>query len=325
MSHQDSSNKPTAATGTILLSPEVAKKHIPNTFKMGRDTHTQLKEVKHSLFEKQESGEIKISGLYGIVTKMDFTAFGIAVSQVLCNQSYQCGNTDTNSGLSQEIAKKISKEMGTTMYVGDIEVSLKDLCRYGYGETEPNTKQKKSMATIIKTLDKTPVIIKYPNGDIRESKLCATMDRTIRAKDGAVIYNLHLAPIFCNSAVRNFGELPQDIMKRTKANSKRLTEAHYELIEILGEQMNGSSFIRYIDDKVGGFVDELGLLDSYKAQRVRTEKQLLSLFETMKCARLITDYKVEYKTHGSKKHMNKVAFQIATKQQMLDAPTDTEG
>lgn len=324
MNHNDHTNEKEA----LLLVAEKEKKglllevggikNVPNTFRMGRDAHLQLAKVKRDLFtdlEEMESGNYIVSGLYGKVTKTDFMAFGIAVTQTLYNQSYQSGNTKTNSGLTQTIAEKLTNDMGKTMYLGDIAVSLKDLCRYGYGETEPTTKQKKSMAKIIETLDKTPVVIKYPNGDTRECKLCAMMERYTRAKDGAVAYSLHLAPIFCSNVMRNFGELPQDIMKRIKASTKRVTEAHYVLAELLGIAHKGSTFVRY----VAQLVDELGLADSYKAQRNRTEKQLLSLFDAMQTAQLITNYKAYYTTIRGKKSMNKVSFQIATRKQMLEA------
>jgi hypothetical protein len=308
----------------LLLETTEAIKQVPNTFRMGRDAHLQLAKVKRDLFtdlEEKESGNVIISGLDGKATKTDFMAFGIAVTQALYNQSYQSGNLKTNSGITQTIAQKLSKDMGETMYLGDIAVSLKDLCRYGYGETEPTTKQKKSMATLIETLDKTPVVIKYPNGDTRECKLCAMMERYTRAADGAVAYSLHLAPIFCSNVVRNFGELPQDIIKRIKTTTKRVTEAHYVLAELLGIQKKGSTFVRYIAQ----LVDDLGLLETYKKDRSRTEKQLLSLFDTMQKAQLTTDYEVEYTTLRGKKCMNRVSFQIATRKQMLEAPKKTKG
>ena len=321
-SNNETDNRPIVEVD-ILFNPE-AEKQVPNTFRMGRDAHLQLAKVKRDLFtdlEEKESGNVIISGLDGKATKTDFMAFGIAVTQALYNQSYQSGNLKTNSGITQTIAQKLSKDMGETMYLGDIAVSLKDLCRYGYGETEPTTKQKKSMATLIETLDNTPVVIKYPNGDTRECKLCAMMERYTRAADGAVAYSLHLAPIFCSNVVRNFGELPQDIIKRIKTTTKRVTEAHYVLAELLGIQKKGSTFVRYIAQ----LVDELGLLDTYKKDRSRTEKQLLSLFDTMQKAQLITDYEVEHTTIRGKKCMNRVSFQIATRKQMLEAQKETKG
>ena len=303
--------------GEALYTPEEELKRVPPTFKMGRDAHLQLAKVKRDLFtdlEEKESGNVIISGLDWKATKTDFMAFGIAITQVLYNQSYQSGNLQTNSGRTQTKADKLSEDMGETMYLGDIVVSLKDLCRYGYGETDPTTKQKRSIATIIETLDKKPVVIKYPNGDTRECKLCAMLERYTRAADGAIAYRLYLAPIFCSNVVKNFGELPQDIIMRIKTTTKKVTEAHYALTELLGAQEKGSTLVRYITNLVG----ELGLSDSYRINRGRTEKQLLSLFDAMRAVQLITDYNIEYTTLRNKKCMNKVTFQIATRKQMLD-------
>lgn len=300
-----------------ILYLEEGKKQVPQTFRMGREVHLQFAKVKRDLFtdlEEQESGNIIVSGL-DKVSKTDFMAFGIAVTQVLYNQSYLSGNLQTNSGKSKTIAKKLSNTMGVDMYVGDIEVSLKDLCRYGYGEIEPTSKQKKTMASLIDTLHSTPVVVTYPNGDTSENILCAKMGKYTRAKDKAIVYNLHLAPIFCCNVVKNFGELPQNIIKRIKDSSKRITEAHYVLAELLGIQKKGSTFTRYIEK----LVDELGLTDVYKAQRTRTEKQLVTLFDTMEKVGLIIQHTEEYDILRGKKYMSKVTFQIATRTKMLEA------
>lgn len=100
-----------------ILYLEEGKKQVPQTFRMGREVHLQFAKVKRDLFtdlEEQESGNIIVSGL-DKVSKTDFMAFGIAVTQVLYNQSYLSGNLQTNSGKSKTIAQKLSKTMGVDM------------------------------------------------------------------------------------------------------------------------------------------------------------------------------------------------------------------
>lgn len=297
-------------------------KQLPETFRMGRDAYFQLATVKRNLFTGlEERGGVIISGLEEKVSKTDFMAFCIAVTQTLYNQSYQFGNLKENSGISQTISTNLTSVMSKNVYVGDIAVTLNDLCRYGYGETDPTARQRKAMTAIIETLHNTPVVIKYPNGITEKGKLCTTTARYNRGKDGAVTYHLHLSPIFCSNASRNFGELPQNVIKRIRAVTKKLTEAHYVLAELLGIQKKGSTLVRHIPN----LVDGLGLLAVYKKSKGQTEKQLLSLFDTMQAARLITNYEVEYTTLRGKKRMSKVSFNIATRAQMLEAPKGNKG
>ena len=190
------------------LKKEVAlvfTKPEPPFFKVGRYAALQLSRVERNLFtdmEEAESGNYIISGLTKQVTELDFTAFTFAVGQILYNQSYKSGNEDINSGLKREEAKNLSKKTGETLYNGSIVTSLNELCRLAYGVQEPTTELKKKMATLIDTIDKKPVEIKFPNGDKLESKLCVTMNKYTREKDGAILYDLYLNPIF-GSQIQN--------------------------------------------------------------------------------------------------------------------------
>lgn len=312
MSHQDSSNKPTAATGAVLLSPEVEQRHVPKTYRMGRNVPSTASYIKNHVFALDNPTAFDF-------TKADFCAFNFAIVQALSNQSHQYGHTDTYSGTTPYDMREVGM-------LGVVKISMSDFCRYGYGQDgTPTTKHRKAITALMRFFHNTYVPIKFKGEDEPSLRpLILIIGQPIKDKYGSKTYELAISTFYSEDLRGNFGEYPQDLMKRIRANTDRVTEAHFLLAWKLGGQAKGSSLIRFIDDKVGGFVDDLGLLDSYKTQRVRTEKQLLSLFETMKSARLITDYKVEYIAQGGKKRMNKVAFQMATKQQMLDAPTGTE-
>ena len=283
---------------------------LPETFKVGRDASLQLAKIQRDLFtdmEEQQSGNYIVSGLPRKITRTDFSAFSFAVGQILYNQSYQSGNTDTNSGLSQQIAPKMRAQTGHTYYGGEIVASLKDLCRYAYGEEEPNKVQRVAMATLIDTIHSTPVTITFPNGDKVEASLCVKMGVFTRAKDGAITYHLILNPIFCENVKRNFAEFPQDLMKRLTAVTKQKTEAHLRLTMLLGLQDKRKPFVRRIDQ----LIEDLGLTEAYKAQRTRTEKQIKKLIKEMEALGIITPpTKIETDIVGRKERISKVTFHL---------------
>lgn len=288
-------------------------KPVPDSYKVGRDAQLQLSKVERNLFtdmEEKESGNYIISGLGRKVSELDFTAFSFAVGQLLYNQSYLSGNLDTNSGISKKKAK-IGKN--TDQFSGEIVTSLSDICRLAYGVDKPDFRQKTTMSTLIDTLHKTTAKIRYPNGDELESHLCLTMNKYTREKDGAVLYDLFINPIFCSRVAENFSELPQDIIVRLSKATKRKTEAHYLLIRLLSLQVKGRIFIRTIDV----LLKELNLEAAYKEQRARTEKQLLSIFATMVKIKIIDNFDLEYTTVKTKKILSKVTFHLSTRAKLI--------
>ena len=308
----DETAKPTYVDGgEALYIPEEELKRIPPTFRMGRYAHTEIANIKDFIFSVE-----KPTGF----SRADFCAFNLALVQTLSNQSHQYGNTISFSGRSATQAKGRSE----TECLGDIKASISDICRYGYGQdTPPTTRQRKAITSILGYLDKTFVPYRYRGEEEpKKRRALAIMGEPYNDKYGSKTYEIHLAPFYCENVLRNFGELPQDIMKRMRDNTDRVTEAHILLACELGiEQKKGSTLIRYIDD----LVNTLHLTDDYKVNKSRIEKQLLSLFDTMQKVKVITDYKVEYITQRGKKRMNKVTFQIATRKQMLEAPEEEKG
>ena len=293
---------------------------LPPSFKMGRDVALQLSRVEGDLFTEMEknenegeNGKYITSGISRVVAELDFMGFSFAVCQILFNQSFQNGNTDTNSGISREKAPRATIKTGSTQHIGDITTSLNDLCRLAYGVDAPDARQKKSMSTLLKTIDNTPVVTYLPNGDVLETKLCATMSRYTREEDKAVFYHLHLHSVFCSRVKNNYGELPQDITKRLSEATKKKTAAHYHLLLLLSIQTKNRPFVRKMDE----LLKELNLHEAHKKDRRRTENQLISIFDSMKAMNVIDKYKIEYTTTRAKKVIDKVTFYLSSREKLL--------
>ena len=299
-----------------LLNSSESNNKVPDSFKTGRDAQLQLSRVERDLFtdmEERESGNYIISGLPRKVTELDLTAYSFALGQLLYNQSYLTGNLKTNSGVSQTKSEALSETTGTIQLYGDVKTTLNDICKLAYGTDKPTTEQKRSMTKLIKTVHETPVKITYPSGDTTETYLCTIERRDKRKKDGAVLYWLHLNPIFCSNVQRNFSELPQDIISRLSKVAKRKTTAHYKLIRLLSCQSKSKPFSRKIDE----LVKELSLTEAYQKNKSRTAEQLLSVCEDMKNIDLIDKYDVCYSINGGKKSISKVTFYLCDRDKLL--------
>lgn len=285
----------------------------PPFFKVGRYAALQFSKVERDLFtdmEEAESGNYIISGLTKQVTELDFTAFTFAVGQILYNQSYKSGNEDVNSGLKREVATPITDATGEKSYTGNIVTSLNELCRLAYGVKEPSTELRKKMATLIDTIDQKPVNIQYPNGDKMESKLCVTMNKYTREKDGAILYDLYLNPIFGSRIKNQFGLLPQNITeildKVCKKNKQRKTAAHYILLRLLSVQDKRQPFPRTIDR----LIYELRMEEYFKKDKRKAEKQLLSICTSMKEIGILNSYEVFYRETVRGKRIEKINFHL---------------
>ncbi len=272
---------------------------VPENYKMGRDVLFKFGDMERDFFKEAEeraSGFYIVRGLERKLTETTFQAFCFAVGQTLYNQSYQSGNEDINSGISKRESKQLARP-GEKHYFGEIVTTLNDLCRLAYGVDEPSTQMKKEMDSLIETIDRSPVKITMPNGDTLESKICARMDVYTRAKDGAKTYRLFTHPLFSSNVKKNFGLFPQDLTKRLSEATERKTAAHYRLIALLGRQDARKPFIRTAEQ----LLNDLGLLSAYKAQKGRTVKLLISIFDSMKEVGLITRYEIEYMERPGRK------------------------
>lgn len=288
------------------------EKPAPPFFKLGRDAILQLSSVERNLFtdlEEAESGNYIISGLPKI-TEFDFTAFNFALAQILWNQSYKSGNQDINSGISRVIAKKHTQELGMELYSGIIDVSRKELCCLAYGVQEPTTEMEKKIENIISTLHKTPVKIKFPNGNIIENWLCTMGSRYYRKKDNALFYNLHINPIYGSRIQTQFGELPQDVIQSLESSCKkkkqRKTAAHYILLRWLSVQDKRSPHTLTI----GSIIIELRMEEYYKKNKGMAEKQLLSICDTMVDIGILSSYDPVYRETGKGNRIEKITFHL---------------
>lgn len=284
----------------------------PALFKVGRDAALQLSKVERNLFtdmEEKESGNYIISGLTKQVSELDFTAFTFAVGQILYNQSYQSHNEDINSGINRSKANKISRQLGTDTYKGEIVVILNELCRLAYGE-EPSTKSKKKMVALIETFHNTPVKVKFPNGDEIESVICARMGRYTRKEDGATLYNLFLNPIFSSRIQNQFGEFPQDVIARLdyacKEKNQRKSAADYLLLRWLSVQDKRHPHTLTIDT----IIEELRMEEQFRKSRSRTETQLLSICDRMRDVGILDRYEVKYSTSDKRKRIQRITFHL---------------
>lgn len=303
----DKTPKQTRDIFPILEKPE------PPFFKVGRDAALQLSKVERDLFtdmEEEKSGNYIISGLQKYVTELDFTAFTFAVGQILYNQSYKSGNESINSGLKMDKAKNLSIKTGKTLYNGSIVTTLNELCRLAYGVQEPTTELKKKMVTLIDTIDRKSVEIKFPNGDKWESKLCVTMGKYTRAKDGAILYDLYLNPIFGSRIKNQFGELPQDVIakldKACKRKKQRKQAAHYLLLRWLSIQDK-----RYSHPlTIYSIIKELRMEEYYNNNKGMVEKQILSICEIMEDIGILSNHEVAYMEKGKGKRIDSITFHL---------------
>ena len=292
---------------------------LPTSFKMGRDVALQLSRVERDLFtetkkkNENENGKYIISGLSRAISELDYAGFSFAVCQILYNQSFQNGNTDTNSGLTQEEVKEYSEIVGSTQYSGNIVASLNDLCRLAYGVDEVTANQRKKMTSLLNVMDDTYVKMQYPNGSYIKSWLCRREGERYTAEDGKITYHLRISPIFCSNVKNNYGELPQDITKRLSKATKKKTAAHLRLLRLLSIQTKERPFVRTRDE----LLNELNLDETYKKDKGRTENQLISLFECMKEIKMIDRYNIEYTKTRAKKVIDKVTFHLSPRNKLL--------
>lgn len=297
----------------------IKREKLPRSFKMGRNVALQLSRAEGDLFtdmkkkNENENGKYIIYGLSRAISELDFAGFSFAVCQILYNQSFQYGNTDTNSGRTKEEVKEFSKIAGSTQYSGNIVTSLNDLCRLAYGVDEVTANQRKKMASLLNVMDDTYVKMQYPNGNYIKSWLCRREGERYTAEDGKITYNLRISPIFCSDVMNNFGELPQDITKRLSEATKKKTAAHLRLLRLLAIQTKNRPFVRTIEQ----LLEELNLDEAHKKDRRRTEEQLVSLFECMKKMKMIDRYKIEYTTTRAKKVIDKVTFYLSSREKLL--------
>lgn len=280
----------------------------PPTWKYGRYAALQMAEINRDLWSdvrESESGNYIISGLNKKVSRLDFEAFSLAIAQTLYNQSVMSGNGELNSGLKKLVSDNVSKLLGYIAYMGEIVVTRDDLCRKAWGK-EPTTETKKKMDALLETFTNTPVNIKYPNGDTRESRLCVIMEKYNRKKDNAVIYALHLNPIFSICIKNQFGELPQDITAQLDKACKKMGAEHIILLRWLSVQDKRVPHPRNIET----LITDLKMEDYFDGNRGKAEKRLISVCNTMVDIGILSKYETERKLIRNKERIVNITFYL---------------
>ena len=301
------------------------KRPLPSYFKLGRYAMLQMAATDRTFWtdiEEAESGNYIISNLSKKVSELDFEAITFAIAQTLYNQSYRMGNEIYNSGISRTISEDATKIMGDDVYVGEIITTRDDLIRLGWG-VEPTTETKKKVDALIDTLHKTPVKVKYPNGDIEENYICAIRRKYSRKKDKAVLYNLWTNPIFGIYIKNQFGLLPQGVISDMDKACKKLktnkNQHIYILLKFLSVQDNRNPKTIPIEK----LIPMLRMEAKYKENRGRTEKQLLSsVCKVLVEMGMLNNYEVEYEEIGRKKRIKSITFHL--NQNYIKKNTETE-
>lgn len=293
-----------------LLENLDTSKHLPATYKIGRNAIIQLAKVDPNLFthiEEKESGNYIVRGIERKVNDYDFNAFSFAIAKILYNQSYQSGNDDINTGLKRTKATTLSNTSSTNKeyFSGSVAVSLNDLCREAYGG-DITTEKRRNMEVLLNALHNNKVHIDFPNGDAYDAVLCATMGKYIRRTDKAIFYELQLHPIFSEAVSNNFALFPQETIQRLAQIAPRQTAAHLRLLKLLGMQDKRKPFTRYI----GELADDMGLADNLKKDRGRTEKQIIATIENIKELGMIDTYATTKTTIRKAERIEKITFTL---------------
>ncbi len=310
--------------------PLKLEKKDPLFFKLGRYATLQLSSVEKTIFtdiEEEQSGNFIIRGIESQISELDFTAFTLAVGQILYNQSYKSGNEDINSGVQREKDKVTSEMLRDTYYYGIINTSLNEICRLAYGVKEPSTEQKKRIVTLLNTIDKRTVEIVYPGKGKLEARLLAVMNKFTREKDGATLYDLALNPIFGSQIQKQFGLLPQNVTASLECacrkRKQRKTAAHYLLLKWLCIQDNRKPHPLTI----GEIITVLRMENYFKKDKGKAEKQLLSICDTMKDIGILHSYEIADRETGKGKRIEKITFHLNPKytKSVNDAEPFTNG
>ena len=134
------------------------------------------------------------------------------------------------------------------------------------------------------------------------------MDKFTREKDGAILYDIYLNPIFGYHIQKQYGLLPQDIISRLenscKKNKQRKTPEHYLLIKWLCVQDKRTPHPL----NIGEIITELRMEKYFKKDRGKAEKHLLSICETMVDIGMLSRYEVADRETKKGKRIDKITF-----------------
>ena len=298
------------------------QKPVPAGAKYGRFFDVKRKEIEPTLFssleQNSEKYEIIIGNKKDGVKPLDVKRVGFALREALYNQSYQTGHAKDNTGIladgkfkdgtnAQENALTID---GKQYNSGEVMVKLSDLAYSAYGSTDRYSRRK-AEKTLLSLNDPHGLIIKDAAGNYIGCSLLHLEGVYYDAKTRAKLYFIKLHPIWTKDVATNFALHKQKVLTCLG----RLTEAKFELLNLLGQQDRRKPCIRYI----GTLLQEIGLYGIYKEQKTRTQKQLRDAINSMVNCGLLLSYKEE-KANGTIRFV----FHLNPDYGKQEQPTDTK-
>lgn len=295
------------------------QKPVPAGAKYGRFFDVKRKEIEPTLFpdlDKKEKYEIIIGSKKDGVKPLDVKRVGFALREALYNQSYQTGHAKDNTGIVADgkftdgTNAQVVTIDGKQYNSGEVRVKLSDLAYSAYGRTDGYSRIK-TEKTLQALNDPHSLIIKDSAGNCIGRSLLHLEGFYYDAKTGAKVYDIKLHPIWTKDVDTNFALHKQKVLTLIG----RLTEAKFELLNLLGQQDRRKPCIRYI----GTLLREIGLYEIYKEQKKRTQKQLRDAINSMVNCGLLLSYKEE-KANGTIRFV----FHLNPDYGKQEQPTDTK-
>lgn len=280
------------------------QKPVPAGAKYGRFFDVKRKEIEPTLFPELENNkskkfEIIIGSKKDGVKPLDVKRVGFALREALYNQSYQTGHAKDNTGIVTDgkftdgtDAQPVNID-GKLYSSGEVQVKLSDLAYSAYGRTDGYSRIK-TEKTLKALNDPHGFIIKDTKGNQIGRSLLHLEGFYYDAKTGAKVYDIKLHPIWTKDVATNFALHKQKVLTLIG----RLTDAKFELLNLLGQQDKKKPFIRYI----GTLLEEIGLYDAYKANKTRTKKQFIDAIKSMIDCGIVLSYE-ETKIDGTLKYI----------------------
>ena len=295
------------------------QKPVPAGAKYGRFFDVKRKEIEPTLFpdlDKKEKYEIIIGSKKDGVKPLDVKRVGFALREALYNQSYQTGHAKDNTGIVADgkftdgTNAQVVTIDGKQYNSGEVRVKLSDLAYSAYGRTDGYSRIK-TEKTLQALNAPHSLIIKDSAGNCIGRSLLHLEGFYYDAKTGAKVYDIKLHPIWTKDVDTNFALHKQKVLTLIG----RLTEAKFELLNLLGQQDRRKPCIRYI----GTLLREIGLYEIYKEQKKRTQKQLRDAINSMVNCGLLLSYKEE-KANGTIRFV----FHLNPDYGKQEQPTDTK-
>lgn len=282
----------------------------PATFKASSRAVLLMGKQEQDIFSALEAKKARVylwQGEPRRITSTDFIAFQLAAMHALYNQSIEAGNADSNCGITEEYAEDFSTLAGQHLYFGNIEVTLRDFCRAGYGCPEPSPRQLAAMRKTLFALQGVYVRIDFPKGKTEAFQLLSLPRISEPEKGKDTVYRLRLNPIFTMIS-KQFILLPQKSTQIIANVAGKATRAHFSLFLLIAQQ-RAATFSRHIDT----LLTTLRISPSeYASNRKRAEIRVLEVCMAIQRTGIISSFKVFPEGYAAKpedgRRLEKVEF-----------------